>query len=222
MIKGLGQNVRLTDRFFLGEPEMRGFDIRGVGPRVIRTFYDTTTGKPYSSGNQSTDDALGGNKYYQGRLELELPLGNGGKELGLRPSIFMDAGAVWGGRRPATTSITEFTKPDPTDPTKTIIVGQFRDILDSTGHKQCINTTSGVLTQLSGAACPTGTTAYGTTIPPFDERYYGNSAKPRLAIGFGVNWNSPFGPFRIDIAKALLKEPGDQDKLFSFNVGTQF
>jgi hypothetical protein len=28
--------VRLTDRFYLGEPEMRGFDIRGVGPRVIR------------------------------------------------------------------------------------------------------------------------------------------------------------------------------------------
>ncbi|MEQ1689248.1 MAG: outer membrane protein assembly factor BamA, partial [Sphingopyxis sp.] len=28
--------IRLTDRFFLGEPQMRGFDIRGVGPRVIR------------------------------------------------------------------------------------------------------------------------------------------------------------------------------------------
>jgi outer membrane protein insertion porin family len=28
--------VRLTDRFFLGEPQMRGFDIRGVGPRVKR------------------------------------------------------------------------------------------------------------------------------------------------------------------------------------------
>ena len=32
--------VRLTDRFFLGEPEMRGFDIRGVGPRVQRVPYN--------------------------------------------------------------------------------------------------------------------------------------------------------------------------------------
>jgi outer membrane protein assembly factor BamA len=30
--------VRLTDRFFLGEPQLRGFDIRGVGPRVIREY----------------------------------------------------------------------------------------------------------------------------------------------------------------------------------------
>jgi len=54
------------------------------------------------------------------------------------------------------------------------------------------------------------------------EFYLGNSPKPRLSVGFGVNWNSPFGPFRIDIAKALLKEPGDNTKLFTFNVGTQF
>ena len=27
---------------------------------------------------------------------------------------------------------------------------------------------------------------------------------------------------RIDIAKALLKEPGDDNKLITFNVGTQF
>ena len=42
-IWGIGQSVRLTDRFFLGEPEMSGFDIRGVGPRVTRFPYDTST-----------------------------------------------------------------------------------------------------------------------------------------------------------------------------------
>ena len=47
-------------------------------------------------------------------------------------------------------------------------------------------------------------------------------AKPRLSVGIGVNWDSPFGPLRIDIAKALLKQEGDDTKLFSFNVGTQF
>jgi outer membrane protein insertion porin family len=45
---------------------------------------------------------------------------------------------------------------------------------------------------------------------------------PRLSIGAGVNWNSPFGPLRIDFAYPLLKKKGDQTKLFSFNVGTQF
>ena len=56
----------------------------------------------------------------------------------------------------------------------------------------------------------------------FEERFFGDSFKPRLSVGFGVNWNSPFGPFRIDIAKALLKQEGDDTKLFTFNVGTQF
>ena len=45
---------------------------------------------------------------------------------------------------------------------------------------------------------------------------------PALSVGIGVNWNSPFGPFRIDFAKALLKQPGDDTKHFTFNVGTQF
>jgi outer membrane protein insertion porin family len=52
--------------------------------------------------------------------------------------------------------------------------------------------------------------------------FLGNSAKPRLSIGIGVNWVSPFGPLRIDIAKALLKQKGDDTKVFNFNVGTQF
>ena len=58
--------------------------------------------------------------------------------------------------------------------------------------------------------------------PGFRERFVGNSPKPRLSVGVGVNWVSPFGPLRIDLAKAILKEEGDDTKLFSFNVGTQF
>ena len=69
----------------------------------------------------------------------------------------------------------------------------------------------------AAATCPTGTTATG-----FREFYLGDTAKPRLSIGFGVNWNSPFGPFRIDIAKALIKADGDDTKLITFNVGTAF
>lgn len=57
---------------------------------------------------------------------------------------------------------------------------------------------------------------------PFFERFVGDSAKPRISVGFGVNWNSPFGPLRIDVAKTLVTVDGDDDKLVTFNVGTQF
>jgi outer membrane protein insertion porin family len=56
----------------------------------------------------------------------------------------------------------------------------------------------------------------------YQESFLGNSASPRLTVGVGVNWNSPFGPLRIDIAKVLLKQKGDDPKLITFNVGTQF
>jgi outer membrane protein insertion porin family len=57
---------------------------------------------------------------------------------------------------------------------------------------------------------------------PFQEVFLGDSASPRVSVGIGVNWNSPFGPFRIDFAHVLRKEPGDDTKKFTFNVGTQF
>jgi outer membrane protein insertion porin family len=209
--------VRLTDRFFLGEPQMRGFDIRGVGPRVIRygsvdlsdpedPVIDMDTGSV-------TDDALGGRAYYQGRLELDIPLGTGAKELGLRPSIFLDAGAVFGLRKPTLTTLADFR--DPTDGlTKYLCRNADK------GTKQFATQTTGSDGTPTGSYtnCPTGFTA----LAPFEERYYGDSWKPRVAVGVGVNWNSPFGPFRIDFAYALRAEEGDDTKRFSFNVGTQF
>jgi outer membrane protein insertion porin family len=53
-------------------------------------------------------------------------------------------------------------------------------------------------------------------------RIVGNTSKPRMAAGIGVSWNSPFGPFRIDISKPLNKQPGDITETFQFNVGTSF
>ncbi|RZL79990.1 MAG: outer membrane protein assembly factor BamA, partial [Sphingomonas sp.] len=69
-----------------------------------------------------------------------------------------------------------------------------------------------------------GTVANAKYLNPniYSEQFLGNSAKPRLSVGIGVNWNSPFGPLRIDLARALLKQKGDDPKLITFNVGTQF
>ncbi|MCC2602673.1 outer membrane protein assembly factor BamA [Sphingopyxis yananensis] len=219
-IHALGNNsntgsdkVRLTDRFFLGEPQMRGFDIRGVGPRVIRYGLESYNADPAlaklnTDRNNSYDDALGGRAYYMARAEVDIPLGSGAKELGLRPSIFLDVGSVWGVKRPTLTKLNDFI--DPSD-------GQLKFICRdaATSGRSFAEETevgSGVYQK-----CTTG-----TAMAPFDEQYFGDTWKPRVAIGAGVNWNSPFGPFRIDFAYALRKEDGDDPKRFSFNVGTQF
>jgi outer membrane protein insertion porin family len=198
-----GDKVRLTDRFQLGEPQIRGFDIRGVGPRVIRQDYDFTTKALITDRQNAVDDSLGGRAYYLGKLELEIPLGSGAKELGLRPSIFLDVGSVFGVKRPPLTKLAFFT--DPADGVVKLV---------------CRNPTSGAVEfSVANATCSTGFTLFPGA---FNEDFIGDTWKPRLTIGIGVNWRSPFGPFRIDLGKALIKRAGDDTKLFTFNVGTQF
>ncbi|QDZ07517.1 outer membrane protein assembly factor BamA [Sphingomonas panacisoli] len=226
--------VRITDRFYLGEPQIRGFDIRGVGPRVQRINYiqdDQGNQILQPDKQQIIDDALGGRAYYLVRFEIEPPLSGGARELGLRPSIFMDVGAVFGIKRPLPTA----TFPTHVDPTtgKTIVDPLITPITDSSGRPLYTYTDPNGLGQVT--TCPAGlpdstgacngvtpNSAQVSTVSPFLERFLGDSPKPRLSIGFGVNWNSPFGPLRIDIAKALLHQKGDDTKLVTFNVGTQF
>jgi outer membrane protein insertion porin family len=204
--------VRLTDRFFLGNPQIRGFDIRGVGPRVQRLQYTFTTDTANPDGpaqnvalnddrKSIVDDAIGGRAYYVARAELEIPLGASVRELGLRPSIYVDAGAVFGVRQPQLLDI------NPNNPL---------------AFNECTLTAGGTTRLTRGACNATTETLTRFATAPFQERFLGDSPSPRVSVGFGVNWNSPFGPFRIDIARALLSEPGDDTKLFSFNVGTAF
>jgi outer membrane protein insertion porin family len=213
--------VRLTDRFFLGNPQIRGFDIRGIGPRVKRFYLTKDSSGNYvenTSNNNVRDDALGGKIYYLTRAEVEIPLGSGAREMGLRPSIFIDAGAVGGLRNPALVnnggtfpgfcSVTSGTTAADGTKTPTSTTTERAPALGSCQTAPVVGANYTDVTYVDGSG--------------FREVYLGDTLKPRVAIGFGVNWNSPFGPFRIDIAKALLKEPGDDTQLISFNVGTQF
>jgi outer membrane protein insertion porin family len=202
--------LRLTDRFFLGSPQIRGFDIRGVGPRVQRVPYiveRNASGVPTSfelstNRREIIDDSIGGRAYYLARAELEIPLGAGARDLGLRPSVFLDVGGLWGVRQPSLLNI---------DPNSTL------------AQNQCTADVGGAVSFVyPGQACPTGSSLTRGAIAPFRELFLGDSPSPRLSVGIGVNWNSPFGPFRIDVARALLSEPGDDTKLFTFNVGTAF
>jgi outer membrane protein insertion porin family len=214
--------VRLVDRFFLGEPQLRGFDIRGVGPRIVRKayIYDPTApaGSPPTGIDENrenwTDDSLGGRAYYLAHLEVEIPLGSGARDLGLRPSIFLDAGAVFGVRRPT------YANGGLLDLPQLVTLPQY----DANGLRQCWdNQDPATLNSIpNGASCPTGQVVLGTQVGGFKEFFLGDTPKPRVSVGFGVNWNSPFGPFRIDVAKALITAEGDDTKLVTFNIGTQF
>ena len=45
------QSGQPSDRFYLGEPQIWGFDIRGVGPRVSRVPYPEIEGEAFNSGS---------------------------------------------------------------------------------------------------------------------------------------------------------------------------
>ena len=197
--------IRITDRFF-GQ-QMRGFDIRGIGPRVLRIPYNED-GTALSEENERTSDALGGRAYYMGRLELEVPTSASFRNLGLRPSAFIDIGSVFSLTTPNLIDVPGVC---------TITTGTGTDAVTRSEGLEPGESRSDCAAELG---VPSTSTI--TFTPGLRERYVGDTASPRLSVGVGVNWVSPFGPLRIDIAKAILSEEGDDTKLFSFNVGTRF
>lgn len=76
IIAGLGEDVGLLDRFFIGGDSLRGFADSGVGPR-----------------DNATRDSLGGEIVYNGGVEMLVPLGLP-KELGISGKVFSDFGSV--------------------------------------------------------------------------------------------------------------------------------
>jgi outer membrane protein insertion porin family len=209
-------DVLLTDRFFLGEPQFRGFAIRGVGPRILtQTSQLDNLGRPllddkgnilfFTERRQVRDDAIGGRNYYMGRAELEIPLGSGARELGLRPSLWTDIGALWGVEQPILT----------VNPAGTPLRNE---------NGQALYQIPGTATTTTDPTQPDGSAnirliQQGSNIR---ELFLGNTPSPRITAGIGVNWNSPFGPFRIDFAQTIRKVEGDDERRFTFNVGTQF
>jgi outer membrane protein insertion porin family len=131
-----GRDVRINDRFYLGGDDLRGFQNAGIGPRDVNSL-----------------DALGGNAYYTGTVELKFPLGLP-EELGVTGAAFSDVGSLWD--------------------------------VDASGSDV------------------------------FDER------SPRVSVGAGILWASPFGPIRIDFAKAIMKERLDETENVRFSFGTRF
>ena len=74
-IAGLGEDVALSERYFLGGEDVRGFATAGSGPRDI-----------------ATDDALGGEWLYAATFEMTFPTGLP-DEFGVGGRVFTDLGS---------------------------------------------------------------------------------------------------------------------------------
>jgi outer membrane protein insertion porin family len=188
--------IRITDRFF--NSSIRGFDIRGIGPRVVRVPYNNDGTLGVLDINKDFNDAIGGKAFYLARAELELPVSSSIKSLGIRPSVYVDAGSLWSVTKPNLLDIPGTCTSADGQTSKTLNPGQ--------GPADCV--------PLIGTGA--------VFSPGFKEFFLGNSPKPRISIGIGANWISPFGPLRLDLAKAIVVQKGDDPKLFTFNVGTSF
>ncbi len=137
-IAGVGDDTRISDRFFRGGGNPRGFEFGGIGPR-----------------DRNTGDALGGKHFYTGTVEMAFPLSLP-FDLDVRGRFFTDVGAAW-------------------------------DIDDN-------------------------------SIPVVVD----DSSSPRVTVGTGISWNSPFGPVVLDLGVAVVKEDFDETEILSFSFGTQF
>ncbi len=75
-IWGIGQDVRINNRYFLGDSSLRGFEYGGVGAR-----------------DKKTGDFLGGDWYVTTSAEVTFPIGLP-KEMGVKGKLFTDAGFI--------------------------------------------------------------------------------------------------------------------------------
>ena len=74
--------VRMLDDFKMGPNLVRGFQPMGLGPR------DITSG--------TSNDALGGTRYWGASLEFQYPFYFLPKDAGIRGAVFINSGAEWG------------------------------------------------------------------------------------------------------------------------------
>jgi outer membrane protein insertion porin family len=79
-----GQTLPLMSSFFGGPQLVRGFAVNGFGPR------DVAPG--------TTQDNIGGSRYWTTSAELQSPIPGLPPEVALKAAVFADAGSLWGYR----------------------------------------------------------------------------------------------------------------------------
>ncbi|MCK1638914.1 outer membrane protein assembly factor BamA [Bradyrhizobium sp. 157] len=87
-----GSELRMLDHFQMGPNLVRGFAPNGIGPRDLNPF--------------GTRDALGGTKYWGASFELQMPFWFLPKEVGLKGSVYADAGGLFDYKGPTSWAAT--------------------------------------------------------------------------------------------------------------------
>ena len=82
----------MLDHFQMGSNLVRGFAPNGIGPRDINPF--------------GTMDSLGGTKYWGISAELQMPFWFLPKEVGLKGSVYADAGGLFDYKGPTSWAFT--------------------------------------------------------------------------------------------------------------------
>jgi outer membrane protein insertion porin family len=77
---GFNKNLNVFDQFTLTNGDIRGFENKGIGPRIAG----------------SNDDPLGGTTYFTVSAEATFPLPAVPRDFGLRGAVFADAGTLFG------------------------------------------------------------------------------------------------------------------------------
>jgi outer membrane protein insertion porin family len=86
------KKLRMLDQFQLGPSLVRGFAPSGIGPRDV-----------------ATGDALGGQYFWGSSVEFQYPLFFLPKEIGVKASVYADAGSLWSYGGPTTFTTTSQT-----------------------------------------------------------------------------------------------------------------
>jgi outer membrane protein insertion porin family len=92
ILNSVGSDIRMLDHFQMGPNLVRGFAPNGIGPRDLNPF--------------GTSDALGGTKYWGASAELQMPFWFLPKEVGLKGSVYADAGSLYDYKGPTSWAAT--------------------------------------------------------------------------------------------------------------------
>ena len=82
-----------------GDKDLRFVDLYQGGPNFVRGFRQNGFG-PRDLTNWTTHDAIGGTNFWAASFELFIPLHFIPKDMGLRASVYADAGSVWNYKGP--------------------------------------------------------------------------------------------------------------------------
>ena len=152
-----------------------------------------------------TDRPRGAEFFAIGTLEVTVPLGLP-DEFGLRTALFTDFGIIGKNDdedRVLNTYRAQELMGDITSPFYNLseLLNQNYSAIDAA----CKNDSAG-LNEIYGTLCTR----------------FVDDATFRATVGVTLNWNSPFGPIRFDIGRAVVSEDYDDAKFFRFSGGTRF